>query len=84
MTSTIDCADWNSSVPVRLRDKKTGRQIGVLMPIASQATLEASPGIQGWSHPRGKVVTKSFDASSVASFAAHWERKWRHTYPLDS
>lgn len=82
--SSIDCANWNSDKPMRLRDSKTGRPLGVLMPIASQATLEASPGIQGWSHPRGKVATELMETDAVAIFADHWERKWQTTYPLSS
>ena len=61
----------------------TIRQAGWLMPRIDQATVEASPGIQSWSHPRGKVSTELYDENSVARFAAHWERKWRTTYPLD-
>jgi hypothetical protein len=56
--------------------------IGRLMPEASQATLEASPGIQPWSHPRGKVSVELDNPNSVADFASHWERHWRRTYPL--
>ena len=58
------------------------RCIGVMKAPASQATLEASPGIQGWSHPRGKVSVRLDDPGSVANFAEHWERHWRRTYPL--
>lgn len=60
-----------------------GRCIGRLMPPVNQATIEASPGIQSWSSPRGKTCSELYDPQSVASFAAHWERKWRKTYPLD-
>ncbi len=61
-----------------------GKAYGVLRPTVSQKTLEASPGIQSWSHPRGKVAVKLWDDTSVARFADHWERKWRTTYPLAS
>ncbi len=57
---------------------------GYLMPQASEKTLEASPGIQGWSHPRGKVSTEMYDPTSVARFAEHWERRYRRTYPYAS
>ena len=57
---------------------------GYLMPEASQATLEASPGIQSWSSPRGKVCTEQYDDCSVARFAEHWERRYRRTYPYAS
>jgi hypothetical protein len=57
--------------------------IGRLMPEASQATLEASPGIQAWSHPRGKVATRLFDkGASILQFSKYWERHWQRTYPL--
>jgi hypothetical protein len=58
--------------------------IGKLMPSASQATLEASPGIQSWSSPRGKVATKMFDPDAVTKFNAQWSRNWAETYPLDT
>jgi hypothetical protein len=61
-----------------------GKPAGWLMPGASQATLESSPGIQGWSHPRGKVATRLWEGNAVAIFASHWERKWKTTYPLSS
>jgi hypothetical protein len=61
-----------------------GKPAGWLMPEASETTLEASPGIQGWSHPRGKVSTEMFDSTSVARFADHWERRYRRSYPYAS
>jgi hypothetical protein len=61
-----------------------GQHIGRLMPQADQATLEASPGIQNWSHPRGKVATRLWDDTSVERFAQHWSRNWAGTYPYDS
>lgn len=60
-----------------------GACIGRLMPEVSQATLEASPGIQNWSHPRGKVSTKLFDPSSPERFAKQWSRNWSGSYPYD-
>ena len=58
--------------------------VGILLPTVSARTLEASPGIQAWSNPRGKVASVQYDRGSVASFAAHWERKWRKSYPFAS
>ncbi len=60
-----------------------GKCIGRLMPGASQATLEASPGIQSWSNPRGKVSTRMFDPDAVTKFSRQWSRNWAETYPLD-
>ena len=69
---------------VSFRSRESGWiPAGRLMPRIDQATAEASPAIQSWSHPRGKVSTELFDESSVARFAKHWEKKWRTTYPLD-
>ena len=42
-----------------------GKPAGILKAPASQLTLESSPGIQGWSHPRGKVATKMFEPNAV-------------------
>lgn len=61
-----------------------GKCIGRLMPPASQATLEASPGIQQWSNPRGKVATRMFDPDAVRKFAIQWSRNWAMDYPLDN
>ncbi len=58
--------------------------VGRLMPPMSEATAKASPGIQTWSSPRGKVCSIMFTPNSVASFAEHWERKNRKTYPYSS
>lgn len=60
------------------------RIVGTLMPPASQATLEASPGIQRWSNPRGKVATRMFDPDAVRKFAIQWSRNWAMDYPLDN
>lgn len=57
---------------------------GYLMPEISESTIEASPGIQSWSSPRGKFCPQMFDESSVARFAEHWERRYRRTYPYAS
>ncbi len=59
------------------------RSLGTLSGGASQATLEASPGIQSWSNPRGKVSTHMFDPDAVAKFSRQWSRNWAETYPLD-
>jgi len=61
-----------------------GKCIGKLMPGASQATLEASPGIQTWSNPRGKVATRMFDPDAVRKFGVQWSRNWAMDYPLDN
>lgn len=60
-----------------------GKPAGWLMPQASQATLEASAGIQQWSHPRGKVATKLWDGgASILDFSAYWEKHYQKTYPF--
>ncbi len=60
-----------------------GQRIGSIMPPIDQGTIEASPGIQNWSHPRGKVSTKMFDGgASVAQFSVYWERHYARTYPM--
>jgi len=62
---------------------ESGRCMGTLSAGATQATLEASPGIQTWSSPRGKVATRMMDRSAVVKFGAQWSRNWPSTYPLD-
>ena len=62
-----------------------GKPAGWLMPPVSEMTLEASPGIQGWSHPRGKVSTKLQDGgASILKFSDHCKRHVLPTYPLSS
>lgn len=62
-----------------------GNCIGRLYDGATEETLEASPGIQQWSHPRGKVATKLADGgASIANFSAYWERHYGRTYPFHS
>ncbi len=80
----VFCENWDSRKPEWLTDKRTGKTIGILLPVISRRTLEASPGIQAWSNPRGKVASVQYDPASVASFAEHWERKWRKSYPLSA
>ena len=61
------------------------RCVGRLMPPISQATAEASPGIQSWSHPRAKggPAVKLLDGgASLLNFSVYWERHWQRSYPL--
>lgn len=61
------------------------RCVGRLMPPISQATAEASPGIQSWSHPRAKGgpdVKLADGGASILNFSAYWERHWQRSYPL--
>ena len=68
----------------KLMHDEQGNCLGRLMPTVSQATLEASPGIQTWSNPRGKVATKMFSPDGVEIFARQWSRNWAESYPFDS
>jgi hypothetical protein len=78
----LDCLDWDADEPMMLTDSVTGQCFGTLMPMASQATLEASPGIQGWSHPRGKVSTSLYDGgATILSFSDHCKKHLIPTYP---
>lgn len=76
------CEDWDSEKPQYLTDKRTGKTIGILQPVVTQRVLEASIGIATWSQPGGKADVTQDDAGSVANFAAHWERRYKRTYPF--
>lgn len=79
------CENWDSDKPEYLTDVRTGKTIGLLMPVVSQATLEASPGIQSWSNPRGKVSTKLYDGgATILSFSDHCKRHLLPTYPFST
>ena len=78
---TIRCNNWDSEKPEKLFDSD-GRTLGVLMPRIDLATLQASPGIQSHSTPGGSPDVKLFAPTSVADFAAHWEKTYQRTYPL--
>ena len=84
MTRSVFCNNWDGDKPEYLTDVRTGQTLGRLMPRIDQATLEASAGIQPWSHPRGKVALQMYDPDSVVQFAEHWERVNGKTYPFSS
>ena len=70
-----------------LRELEQGVKVWVVsgwqMPTITQATIEASPGIQAWSSPRGKVATKLFDGgATILSFSDYCKRHLLPTYPL--
>lgn len=61
-----------------------GRPGGWLMPEISQATAEASPGIQTWSHPRAKGgpdVRLADGGASIISFSDYCKKRLIPTYP---
>lgn len=51
----ITCKNWDSFNPQPL--VVDGKSIGKLMPRATQAVLNASPGLQGWSKPEYETRT---------------------------
>lgn len=60
------------------------RCIGRLMPEIDQATAEASPGIQSWSHPRAKGgpnVKLADGGASILDFSDYCRRHLIPTYP---
>jgi hypothetical protein len=60
------------------------RCIGRLMPEIDQATAEASPGIQSWSHPRAKGgpdVKLMDEGASILDFSDYCRRHLLPTYP---
>ena len=77
---TIRCNDWDSDKPEILTED--GRVLGVLRPQISREVLAASTDIQSWSQPDGALGVRMYEPASVASFAEHWERVYRETYPL--
>jgi hypothetical protein len=77
--------DGSRRMYVLPKDGEALQCIGRLMPTINQATAEASPGIQSWSHPRSKggPGTKLQDGgASVLNFSTYWERHWQRSYPL--
>ncbi len=56
-----------------------GKPYGRLMPMVSEKTIEASPGIQSWSKKGGKRewnVRLADGGQSIAKFSEYWEAKY--------
>lgn len=77
-----ELADGRRPVSIYRGPKQGWVPSGYLMPQASQRTLEASPGIQSWSHPRGKTSTELYDGgATILSFSDYCKRHLIPTYP---